>query len=191
MNQATKDAIAGVREKMKAKYKNWSGLAAPERRLLVMAYLADQLKVREVGGNNRGKWVAIFLDCCGLGEGYAWCAASLTFASMVAEAPFPLRSEGYNPASVKSWRNWAKDKGFWTSKPSRGCICFHRTTETTGHIGVGVLAVPVFLRSLEGNTSPGEEGSQRDGGAEGRPSMPGGLYRRNRRQSYWDWGYAL
>jgi hypothetical protein len=35
--------------------------------------------------------------------------------------------------------------------------------------------------SIEGNTGPGESGSQRDGD---------GLYRRVRPRSFWSWGFA-
>jgi hypothetical protein len=50
--------------------------------LLVFAWLADQIKVREVGKNNHGLWVKRFLNACGLPEGFAWCAASLYWASI-------------------------------------------------------------------------------------------------------------
>lgn len=181
MNQATRDAIKTTRERLAEKYPHYAELAPPERRLLCMAYLADQVKVREVGGNNHGRWVGILLDTVGLDEGYAWCAAAMTFASMVAEAPHPLRSEGYNPAAVVGWRKWAEEKGHLIASPSRGSICMHKTTATQGHIGVCVLAVAPNVRTIEGNTSSGESGSQTDGG---------GLFRRTRKPSYWSWGFA-
>lgn len=173
--------IEQTRVRMLEKYPNWRTLPAAERRLLVMAYLADEVRVKEVGGNNRGKWVKVFLASVGLGEGYPWCAASLTFASQVADAPFPQRPE-YNPAAVLGWNRWADDNDRIVSGAlRRGDIAMRRTSATTGHIGVVVRVVGNFVYSIEGNTSPGNEGSQADGG---------GLYRRVRLKSFWSWGFA-
>lgn len=58
----------------------WARLDARERALQVAAWLCDTIKVREVGGNNRGEWVKRILSAVGLGEGYAWCAARSTMA---------------------------------------------------------------------------------------------------------------
>ena len=175
-------AISATRETLRAKYQGWDHLEPAERRLLVMAYLADVLKVREVGGNNRGKWVAIFQEAAGLDPQDAdpWCAAALTFASLVADAPRPKRPAD-NPAAVLGWLQWAKDAGKMAESPQRGDICMRRTSATTGHIGVVVRAWGLWVLSIEGNTSSGEEGSQADGG---------GLYRRIRLRSFWSWGFA-
>lgn len=174
-------AIIETRAKMLAKYPGYSNFPPAERRLLVMAYLADEVRVREVGGNNRGKWVGVFLAAVGLGEGYPWCAASMNFASQVAEAPCPKRPE-YNPAAVLGWNRWADDNDTIISgAPRRGDIAMRRTSATTGHIGVVVRVVGNLVYSIEGNTSPGDSGSQADGG---------GLYRRVRLRSFWSWGFA-
>jgi hypothetical protein len=173
-------AIEETRERMLTKYPSWENLAFAERRLLVMAYLADELRVREVGGNNRGRWVGILLESVGLDEGYSWCAAALVFASMVAGAPRPTRPS-YNPAAVIGWRQWAKDLGKMVDSPRRGDIAMHQTSTTQGHIAVVVRTVGLWVYSIEGNTGPGEEGSQSDGG---------GLYRRVRLRKFWSWGFA-
>lgn len=173
-------AIGQITVRMLEKYPSWGTLSPAERRLLVMAYLADEVKVREVGGNNRGKWVAAFLASVGLGEGYPWCAAAMVFASVVAKAPLPKRPE-YNPAAVMGWQRWADDNETLVSSPRRGDIAMRRTSATTGHIGVVVRVVGPLVYSIEGNTSPGASGSQADGG---------GLYRRVRSRSFWSWGFA-
>jgi hypothetical protein len=166
---------------MVAKYPGYVSLSSAERRLLVMAYLADEVKVREVGGNNRGEWVGAFLESVGLGEGYPWCAAAMTFASQVADAPYPKRPS-YNPAAVVGWNRWSDDNDTIISgAPRRGDIAMRRTSATTGHIGVVVRVVGSLVYSIEGNTSPGDDGSQADGG---------GLYRRVRLRSFWSWGFA-
>lgn len=180
MTELVENAINEVLVLMQAKYKNWFSLDTAERRLLVMAYLADVLKVREVGGNNRGKWIKIFLASVGLEEGYPWCAAAVNFASMVADAPRPLRPE-YNPAAVIGWRRYAEALGMLVSSPKRGSICMHQTSASQGHIAVVVKTVGLWVYSIEGNTGPGEGGSQRDGD---------GFYRRVRLKSFWSWGFS-
>jgi hypothetical protein len=174
------EALDSTREKMLDKYPAWSTLPPSERRLLVMAYLADQIKVREVGGNNRGAWVEVFLASVGLGPGFPWCAAALTFASRVADAPRPTRPD-YNPAAVLGWKSWAEALGDVVATPQRGDIAMRKTSATTGHIGVVVRSVGLWVYSIEGNTSAGDEGSQADGG---------GLYRRVRLRRFWSWGFA-
>ncbi len=174
------EAIDQTREKMLAKYKSWDSLAFIERRLLVMAYLADILRVREEGGNNRGPWVKIFLEAAGLGQGFPWCAAAMLFASLVAGAPCPKRPD-YNPAAVIGWRCWAQSLGKLVESPQRGDIAMRQTGPTSGHIGVVVRAWGLWVLTIEGNTSSGEEGSQSDGG---------GLYRRVRLRRWWSWGFA-
>ena len=175
-------AISATRETLRAKYQSWDHLEPAERRLLVMAYLADELKVREVGGNNRGKWVASFQEAAGLDPEDAdpWCAAALTFASLVAGAPCPTRPD-YNPAAVIGWRRWAKALGLLTDSPGRGAICMHQTSESQGHIAVVVKVIGPLIYSIEGNTSSGDSGSQADGG---------GIYRRIRLKTFWSWGFA-
>ena len=165
---------------MLTKYPNWENLAFAERRLLVMAYLADEIKVKERGGNNRGEWVGILLESVGLDEGYSWCAAALNFASMVAGAPRPKRPT-YNPAAVIGWRQWATALAKLVDAPQRGDIAMRQTGPTSGHIGTVVRAWGLWVLTLEGNTSSGEEGSQSDGG---------GLYRRVRLRKFWSWGFA-
>lgn len=173
-------SFAAVRVRMKEKYKNWDTLAVAERRLLVMAFLADEIKVRETGGNNRGRWVEAFQNSAGIGPGDPWCAAAVKFASIVAGAPSPQRPD-HNPAAVFGWRLWARANEKMVITPKRGTICMHQTTASTGHIGIAVRVVGPLVYSIEGNTSAGAEGSQRDGG---------GLYRRVRLKRFWSWGFA-
>lgn len=175
-------ALRQTRTAMQAKYASWDILPESERRLLVMAYLADEIKVRESGGNNRGEWVQALQEAAGLGSegGFAWCAAAMNFASLAAGSPFPQRPD-HNPASVIGWRRWASSRDAITTAPKRGSICMHQTNATQGHIGVVVRVVGPLVYSIEGNTGPGEGGSQRDGD---------GLYRRVRRRGFWSWGFA-
>lgn len=177
MKPATLEAIKTTREVMLKKYPEYAKLEAGERVLLCMAYLADAVKPREDRGNNRGLWIDIFADAAGVPTGNPWCAASLTFACKVAGVDHPAR-----PAAVANWSAWFTDETF---RPKRGMVAMKNSGGGKGHIGIVVKVWSVlgvtWLESIEGNTSPGEGGSQRDGD---------GLYRRKRMKSFWSWGFG-
>jgi hypothetical protein len=184
MSQQTYETVvADARAWLTKTYPTYDDLPDKERRLLAMAYLCDQLKVREVGGNNRGPLVEIIQESAGISPGDSWCAATLTLASKIAGAIYPRRSNGYNPASVKSWRQWAKDHGKLVTTPTRGCIALHSSGDGVhGHIGAFVkLSGDGDAITIEGNTSSGDAGSQADGG---------GMFRRERDLSFWSWGFG-
>lgn len=176
------DTISTARAWLTKTYPTFGTLSDKERRLLVMAYLCDVLKIREVDGNNRGPLVEVCQEAAGIGPGDSWCAAALTLASQIAGAAFPLRVAGYNPAAVISWRQWVKDHGKLASTPTRGDIVMHNSADGHGHIGVFVrLDGDGNALTIEGNTSGGEAGSQDNGGC---------MSRRERDLSFWSWGFA-
>jgi hypothetical protein len=154
-------------------YPNWKDLQKTERALLCAAYLCDTVKVREVGGNNRGPWVEAFLKGTELEEGYPWCAAFVEFCQDV--AGFTDGPSDRASAAVESWYQWAKFNGKLTNSPKRGDLCLWRTSKGN-HIGFVVTASESMVNSIEGNTSAGDKGSQRDGG---------GVYRRSRNKATW------
>jgi cell wall-associated NlpC family hydrolase len=107
-------------------------------------------------GSNSGPEVNRYLKATGLGPGYPWCAAFVTWC---------LKKAGYkgslpqNTAYVPSWVNWAKAKGK-TVKPRharRGdLICFEFDNDhLADHIGI-VLRNRWWKQeylTIEGNTS--------------------------------------
>lgn len=180
MTVSTQDLIATIRRTMNQKYPGFMDFHSGEKVVLIMAYLADAIKVREQG-TNRGQWVEAFLDCAGVAPGNPWCASSLTFACKVAGVACPPAG----PAAVRNWQNWFGDIGRRVQTPERGDICLHNAGGGKGHIGVVVKVVKIlgltWIDSIEGNTGSGDAGSQRDGD---------GLYRRKRRPKFWSWGYG-
>ena len=167
------DALTICRNWLQAKYSHFWERDAPERALLCAAYLCDVVKVRELGGNNEGPWVEAILASTKLGEGYPWCAAFVEFCCDVAnyqEGPGDRQA-----AAVESWFRWARKEGKLTKEPNRGDLCLWRKV-TGNHIGFVVDSKGDVIRSIEGNTSEGVSGSQRDGG---------GVYRRGRNKSTW------
>lgn len=169
MSPLQSQTIAAV----KARVANFDSLQNGEKVLQVFAYLADVIEVREELGPNHGKYVDDFLkESGGLGKGYPWCAASLNWVCEAVGAPNPEK----NDASVVGWKTWAKLNGRLRTEPTRGFLCGLLNPNLTGHIGI-IRSVEVDLvRSIEGNTSSGEKGSQRDGD---------GLYRRSRSRKTW------
>lgn len=155
-------------------------MPTPERLVLACSVIVNDYKVREKTGRNDGEWVAAFLDqSAGLPEGYAWCASMIDFACEVAGiayGPFPA-------AAVIQWTHWGKANHRIVKTPVRGALAFKMFTGTTGHIGC-VTSEDVAMHTvstLEGNTSAGSAGSQRDGG---------GAYKRIRPATFWD-GYIV
>lgn len=151
----------------------FDSLPRGEKVLQAMAYLADVVHVREELGRNHGRYVDDFLrEAGGLGPGAPWCAACLNWCCEMVGAPNPTQYD----ASVMAWKNWASAGGRLSSTPARGRLCLYTNRNGTGHIGIVVSSGGGLVRSIEGNTSSGSAGSQRDGD---------GLYRRARRASTW------
>lgn len=148
-------------------------LAKGEQVLQGMAYLADVIHVREDLGNNHGTYVDDFLhEAGGLNPGNPWCASVLNWLCEMLGVPNPDVSDG----AVIGWKRWAEKNGRLKTSPARGRLCLYLHADATGHIGIVISSDGSVTRSIEGNTSPGTEGSQRDGQ---------GLYRRARPASTW------
>lgn len=169
MTPLQKQTIDAVR----ARVQNFDALPNGEKVLQVFAYLADSIEVREEFGPNHGKYVDDFLKSCGLGSGYPWCAASINWVCEALGVPNPDKSD----AAVIGWRNWAKANGRLKFIPARGRLCGYLHANGTGHIGIVRSVEGSLVRSIEGNTSSGAAGSQRDGD---------GLYRRTRAAKTWE-----
>lgn len=173
MKPSTEALIASTRKVMEQKYPGYAKFPNGERVLLCMAWLCDAVKVRELG-TNRGEWVSAMLDSAGVAPGNPWCASALTFACKVAEVKHP-------PHGAAAVRNWSQFFTEWDT-PKRGMVAMKNSGNGKGHIGIVVKVLPLgMLWSIEGNTSSGEAGSQRDGD---------GLYRRLRHRRFWSWGFG-
>ena len=170
MKPATFEKITQVQGILLKRYPNYFDLEPGIRVLLAMSVLANDIKVRETS-NNHGEWVRAILDTTDLTEGNPWCAAAIVFCSFVAKLDRPQRF-----ARVYDWIRWATIRGRLKTQPKRGYLCAYLNPDNTGHVGIVAGSALGFVRSYEGNTSPGNEGSQRDGG---------GLYPRNRRSKVW------
>ena len=170
----TSEAITRVRNILLTRYPDYFEKAPAERVLLAAAVLADDIKVREEGGNNCGEWVEAILGSVKLGKGYPWCAALIEFCCDVAKVEQIGLSDRAS-AAVAEWLSWAKANGKVVKDPQRADLCVWIRPEGN-HMGIVVTPGSSYINSIEGNTSSGAEGSQRDGG---------GCHRRSRLRSSW------
>lgn len=129
-----------------------------------MAYVG----VTEAGGKNSGPEIDRFLASVGLDPGYAWCAAFVSYALEVARpAPsFPqtrsalarhFRVPGYAIDMRRAVASNMEYEAGWI-------VGWRRGTSIYGHVGFIIHGSGPRMRTVEGNTSPGSGGSQRDGG---------------------------
>lgn len=100
-------------------------------------------------------------------NGVAWCVIFMwwCFAQAGAQGLF---YGGKKVASCGSLRTWAKSVGQWvTSNYKRGDLVIFdlpNTAYETDHIGIVESVSGQYLTTIEGNTSPDDNGSQSNGG---------------------------
>lgn len=104
-------------------------------------------------------------------DGQPWCAIWVSWIFAKAGCPDAIGGKQHR---VKSVLEWAKKNGRVVQEPRRGDLVIFQW-RTGWHIGlIEDAAGSLPLQTIEGNTSPGNGGSQRDGG---------GVYRRSRDMS--------
>lgn len=138
---------------------SFRNLPFSERRLLIAAYECDVLKVQEQPrGSNRGARVETYLNSVGLGGGYAWCAAFVTWCSKQADA-------GYHcPSSPAMAASWLKAHPKTRKTVQRGDLGGFINADGTGHVYLitrvekNAAGDAVRLHTIEGNSN--DEGSR-------------------------------
>ncbi|MCI8714292.1 MAG: CHAP domain-containing protein [Oscillospiraceae bacterium] len=126
----------------------------------VLNIACGQLGVTESpAGSNRtkyGKWMGL--------DGQPWCMSFVQWCFHQAGTPLPHRT-----GSCSALLNWYKANRpeCVVKDPQPGDIAIF----TFGHTGIVERALPGSVMCIEGNTSPGQSGSQDNGG---------GVYRRQR-----------
>lgn len=134
------------------------------------------LNVLEQGGDNKGKWIRVYLQTVDLPEGYAWCAAWLKFRYIQAANKLKenlseafLKLNGYTP----SWKEYAVKNNIWITleeaiknpnivKPGYGIFYYSESKERIYHCGIVIRSNKYGVITIEGNTSPGP-GIEADG----------------------------
>lgn len=108
-------------------------------------------------------------------DGQPWCASFVVAMARRAHVQLPNES-AYTPTLAQGF----KAAGLWSSIPTPNSVVFYDFPDSVHriqHVGIVVSSDPVrgTVTSCEGNTSPGNHGSQVNGG---------GVYIRKRKLSY-------
>lgn len=132
--------------------------------------------VEKPAGSNRTRYGATY----GM-DGVAWCAMFVWWVFRQARALPLIPKTAYTP----TFAQWFRDRRQWGSAPRPGAVVFFDFpgdgVNRISHVGI-VEAVNAdgSIVTIEGNTSAGTGGSQRDGG---------GVFRRTRRTGIVGYGY--
>ena len=126
--------------------------------------------ITEQGGNNRGQLVTLFQRAAGgLANGEPWCMA---FTQFCIQAVDNLAAD-YESSTQKSvlfkgehcLTVWNKSQALKIDAPKPGSLCIWQHGQTaSGHVGIIVdINADGSIMTVEGNTSSGEVGNQREG----------------------------
>lgn len=161
-------------------YPGYDKFNARERRILAAAWECDVLRPTERTGHNDGEAVEAIQSVAGGHRGDPWCAFAQVLIAMIAGVWHPSSGGG----AVIAWKIAARKSGrlIESRKAVRGDLLIRDRGDGKRHIGVALSTFVLvgkigWVKSIEGNTSPSDEGSQRDGQ---------GTYRRRRLLSFWD-----
>ena len=108
---------------------------------------------REVGGNNRGKWVRKYLAGAGLEEGLPWCASFVSWCYREAADTLGIPQVKYCPSARRLYAACAK-KGWKVETPLPGDLVFWTRgpmNRGLGHVGFVEYAHDGLMQTIEGN----------------------------------------
>lgn len=140
----------------------------------VLDFAKQHLKIHpvEIGGQNRGPWVRMYLKG-NEGTQWAWCAGFVTFVMEQAYASLGRKMPIKGSFSCDNLANQAKQKGLfvkgadivtkkvqWAELPASWIFLNRKTSSDWTHTGFGFAGFDEVFRTLEGNTN--DDGS-RDG----------------------------
>ncbi|WP_103021455.1 CHAP domain-containing protein [Salinibacter altiplanensis] len=137
---------------------------SPDRPAVVDVALQEVGVTETPPGTNEGPRIEAYMEAVGLPDGYPWCAGAVRWMMDQAETDRPtVRSAGATDyvtgASIE-----ATDVLRGAEPVPAGALAIWRRGDTwKGHIGVVQRWRKQCGRTVEGNTSPGEAGPQRDG----------------------------
>lgn len=125
--------------------KNNIGLAALE-----VAKQELKAGAREIGGNNRGRFVAKYLQPCGLKPPQPWCAAFISWCIREGSKKRPAMPY---MCSARQLFNWAGSHGLRLEKPEPGCLIFWKRglLGWQAHVGFVERVEPGKIATIEGN----------------------------------------
>jgi hypothetical protein len=108
---------------------------------------------REIGGNNRGPFVAKYLGPSGLKPPQPWCAAFVSWCLLRATRKLELPDQPYF-ISAREMFNWARASGFLADQPKPGDLVFFSRGglfSWKGHCGIVAAVSASKMAVIEGN----------------------------------------
>lgn len=144
----------------------------------VIGLAAKEIGLLEVPVNRTkfGKWYG--------GDGQPWCAMFVSWCFDQAGFPQPAStSKGF--AFTPAGAAWYKKMDSWGTEPQPGAVVFFKFAggpNRIHHVGLVAGVHGGVIETIEGNTSSGKSGSQRDGG---------GVFRRRRSSGIVGYGYPI
>lgn len=112
-----------------------------------------ELGVSEQGGDNRGDRVEEYLESCGFGPGYAWCACFTTwgFEQHKVHNPQSAWSPDWFPEGNTVYNRSENEK--FTGDVSDVIGIYFPTKERIAHVGVIDKVTENYVVTIEGNTN--------------------------------------
>ncbi len=124
-----------------------------EKRKCVKELYDSQVGVREIGGENRGAHVEMYLAITGLGPGYAWCSSFVSWVYFHTGVQAPI-SAWVPSFALKNKRIYQRGK-FLKQRPQSGdvfMIWYHKLNRPA-HIGFVDQWGEKWITTVEGNTN--------------------------------------
>lgn len=123
-------------------------------RLELVEVAESQVGVTEKTGKNDGKDVEMYLRSTGLGKGYAWCAAFVTWCHQEVNIPNPQSawSPAWFTSNVVYRKNHVRIRPF-TSRKGQVFGLYYDNLKRVGHVGIITGEGKIHYYTVEGNTS--------------------------------------
>jgi hypothetical protein len=139
---------------------------------IALQAVTDALKninVSEDNGDNKGKWIKVYLEAVNLPEGYSWCAGWLKYRYISAANKLNeklsdafLKLDGWTP----NWKKYAQENKIWIPsenakinpdliKPGYAIFFYSKDKGRIYHCGIVIKSNKDGVMTIEGNTSPG------------------------------------
>lgn len=125
------------------------------RRSRIIEIAAAEIGVREATGNNDGERVETYLAYTGLGKGYAWCAAFVSWC--YGQAGFAEPRNSWSPALFPNARTYCRGdacadlKISAKVKPADIFGIYSRSAKRINHVGLVRSIERKYLLTIEGN----------------------------------------
>lgn len=110
---------------------------------------------REIGGNNKGRFVAKYLSPAGLHPPQAWCAAFVSWCLQQARRKLEVGPALPYMVSARNLFLAARAAGLALTEPEPGCLIFwKRALPWQGHVGFVTAVEDGSIETIEGNRGP-------------------------------------